>query len=63
VVSIEALAQIGPVGLVLACIAAIIRGDLVPGYIFRREQKRADDADHLLRAIARKSAGDDSGGV
>ena len=33
---------------------ALIRGDLVPGYVYRAERKRADDADGRLDAAKAK---------
>lgn len=47
-VDLIALAQAGSAAILLAGIVAIIRGDLVPGHIYRREIARGDRNDALL---------------
>jgi hypothetical protein len=52
----------GPAGAlaVLAfVVVAFIRGDIAPGYAYRREQARADRADAALLAILMKARPDD----
>lgn len=52
----------GPAGAVVVLalgFVAFIRGDIVPGWIHKREQARADRADAALIAVLSKARTDD----
>ena len=55
----------GPAGALAALVfvvLAMIRGDLVPGFIYRKTEQRADKADAaLLDLLTKRPADDDRG--